>query len=67
MGDRVSDERLDEMIAILEKWFGIFAIDNTKALKELKGRREAERKAKEEKPEPYDAWWTWTKNKPVKP
>jgi ribosomal protein S27E len=51
--DRVSDERLDEMIGILEKWFGIYAIDNTKALKELRARREAERR-----PDPCVAEWT---------
>ena len=62
MTNRVSDETIDRLI---EHWAcgtwqtmdPVFANDNLSALTELRERREAERKAKEEKPEPDFAQW----------
>ena len=62
MTDRVSDEQLNVLISFAAEDVAEAPgpVHHTRflALTELRERREAERKAKEEKPEPYDAWWT---------
>ena len=58
----VSDKRLDWLIggAELNAWkmAPMANLSLLNALTELRARREAERKAKEDKPEPYYAQWT---------
>ena len=40
--ERISDDRLDDMIEVSKMWTGNYAIDNTSALVELRERRAAE-------------------------